>query len=49
MDAHGKNRAVTVLLSLLPIKAANTTIMHINGQVTGELPYLHDHKSLMLR
>jgi hypothetical protein len=40
---------VTVLLSLLPIKAPNMTVMHINGPVTDELPYLHDHKSLTIR
>jgi len=48
VDAHAKNGAVTVLLSLLPIKAANTHVMHNNDQVTCELPYLQDHKSLML-
>jgi hypothetical protein len=40
---------VTVLLSLLPIKAANTSVMHNNDEVTGELLYLHNHKSLTLR
>jgi len=49
VDAYAKNGAVTVLQSLLPIKAANTTVMHINAQVTGDLPYLHDHKLLTLR
>jgi len=49
VDAHAKNGAVTVLLSLLPIKAANTCVMHNNDQVTGELPYLQDHKLLTLR
>jgi len=48
VSAHAKNGAVTVLLSLLPIKAASTSVMHNNDQVTGELPYLQDHKSLML-
>ena len=37
-----------MLLSLSPLKAANTSDMNNNAQVTGELPYLQDHKSLML-
>jgi hypothetical protein len=48
VDAHAKNGAVTVLVSLLPIEAANTSVMHNNDQVTGELPYLQDDKSLTL-
>jgi len=48
VDAHAKNGAVTVLLSYLPINAANTSVMHKNDQVTGELTYLQDHKSLTL-
>jgi hypothetical protein len=38
-DAHVKNGVVTMLLSLLPIQAANTSVMQNNDQVTGELPY----------
>jgi hypothetical protein len=38
-----------MLQSLMPIKAANTSVMPNNDKVTGELPYLQDHKSLMLR
>jgi hypothetical protein len=49
VDAHVKNGAVTVWLFLLPIKAANTLVMHNNYQVTIEIPYLQDHKSLGLR
>jgi len=48
VNAHAKNGAVTVLLSLLPMKAANTSIMHKNDQVTGQLPFLKDHKSMTL-
>ena len=48
VDAHAKTGAVTLLLSLLPIEAANTSVMHNNDQVTGDLPYLQDHKSLTL-
>jgi hypothetical protein len=36
------------LLSFWPIKAANISGMYNNDQVTGELLYLQDHKSLML-
>ena len=49
MDAHAKNGAMTVLLCLLPITAANTSGMHNINQVTGELQYLQDHKLLTLR
>jgi len=49
VDAHTMNGAVTMLLSGLPTKAANTSVMHKNDQVTGELPYLQDHESLTLR
>jgi len=42
------NGAVTMLLSLWPIKAANMSVMLNNDQVTGELLYLQDHKSLTL-
>jgi len=49
VDAHAKNGALTVLLSLLPIEAANTSVMHNIDQVTGELLYLQHHKSLTLR
>jgi len=49
VDAHSKNGAVTALLSLLPITAANMSVMHNNDQVTSELPYLQDQKSLTLR
>jgi len=48
VDPHAENGAVTVLLSLLPIEAANTSIMHNNDQGTSELPYLQDHKLLTL-
>ena len=48
-DAHSQNGAVTVWLSLLPIKAANTSVMHNSDQITVELPYIQNHKSLILR
>jgi len=38
VDTHAKNGEVTVLLSLLPLDAANISVMHNNDQVTGELP-----------
>ena len=40
---------MTVLLSLLPREAANRSVIHNIDQVTGELLYLQDHKSLTLR
>jgi len=49
VDAHAKNGAVTVLLSVLPINAASTSVTHNNNHVMGELPYIQDHESLMLR
>jgi len=49
VDAHTKIGALTVLLSLLPIEAANTSVMHNIDQVTGALRFLQDHKSLTLR
>jgi hypothetical protein len=49
VDPHAKNGAATVLLSLLPIKATNMSVMHNNYQVTGDLPYLQDPKLLTLR
>jgi len=36
-----------VLLSLLPIKAANTLIIYKNNQITYLLPELQDRKLLM--
>jgi pyridoxine 5'-phosphate synthase PdxJ len=35
-----------VLLFLLPIKAANTLVMHNREQIASELTYLQDQKSL---
>jgi len=46
---HSRNGAVSVLLSLSPINAANRCLMSDNNQVTGELSYLQDHKLSMLR
>jgi len=48
VDDHSQNWAVSVLLSLLPINAANTSVMHNSEQITVQLPYLQDHKSLRL-
>jgi len=39
---------MTVSLSLLPVKAANTSGMHKSDQITVELRYLQNHRSLML-
>jgi len=46
VDAHSQNGAVTLLLSFLPIKAANTSLMHNSNQITVYLLYLQNHKSL---
>jgi len=48
IDPHIQNGAVTVSLSLFPIKAANTLIMHNSEQLTFYLPYLQDQKSWTL-
>jgi len=45
VDTHFQNGAVTVSLTLLPIKASNMMVMWISDQVDLELPYLHDRKS----
>jgi len=39
---------VTVLLFQLLIQAANASVMHNSDQLTFQLPYLPDQKSLML-
>jgi hypothetical protein len=48
MDAHPQNGVVMVLLSVLTMRAANTSVMHNSDQITVELPYLQNHQSLML-
>jgi len=48
VDPHLQNGAVPVLLSLLPIKTANTSVRNNSDQITVWLPYLHIHKSLTL-
>jgi hypothetical protein len=49
IDTLFLNRVVIVLQSILPIKAANTSVMHNSDQLTVQLLYLPDQKSLMLR
>ena len=34
IDTHSQNGAVTVLLAVLPIQAANTSVMHKSDQIT---------------
>jgi len=48
IDAHLQNVALTVLAALLAIKDANTLVMHNSKQITVQLPYLQDVKSLTL-
>jgi len=42
IDTHFQNGAVTVLLTVLPIKAANTSVMDSSNQINGQLPYWKD-------
>jgi len=49
VDTHFHNGAVTVSLSVFPIKTANTFILNGRSQISTELPYLQDQKSLTLR
>jgi len=44
VDAHSHNGAVTVLLSLVPITAANTLVLPNSDQITIQIPYLQEHK-----
>ena len=48
VDAHFQDGAEMVLLSLLPIKGGNTSIMCIHYQMAFLLPDLHDRKLLTL-
>jgi len=48
IEAHSKNGAITMLLSLSPITAANMSVMNNSDQITGVLPYLQDHELLTL-
>jgi len=43
VDPHSKSGAVLMVLSLLPIKAAITSIMNDSDEIPGELRYLQDH------
>jgi len=49
IDAHFQNVAVTVSISLLPIKAANTLVMDNSEQLSLQLTYLWHKISLTLR
>jgi hypothetical protein len=48
VDADAKNGVATPVSSLLPLKAANTSVMDNNDQLTGELPDLQEYKLLTL-
>jgi len=48
VDAHSQNEVVTVLESVVHIKAANMSVMHNSDQIIVQLPYLQDHKLLTL-
>jgi len=47
--AHFLNGAVTVSLSVVPIKTANMLILNGRSRISTELPYLQNHISLTLR
>jgi len=47
-DTHCHDWAGSVSLSIWSMKAANTSSMHQNGQVSNQLPDLQDQKSLTL-
>jgi len=47
-NKHFQDPAVTVALSLMPMKATNILVMHNSNHMTVELPYLQDRKSLTL-
>jgi len=49
IDPHVQNGAVTVLLTIFPIQAANISVVHSSNYITGQLWYLQDPKSLTLR
>jgi len=49
VDAHFHAGAGSALLSLFPIKAANTSLMTICNLSHHRLPMIHDYESLMLR
>ena len=42
VDAHFQNGAVTVSVFFLPIKVANTLVMHNSKQISFPLLYLND-------
>jgi len=48
VDSHFQHGAVTVSLSLLPIKAAYTLVMDNSEQIASQLTHLQDRKSFML-
>jgi hypothetical protein len=48
IDAYFLTGAVKLSLAVLPIKAANTTVMLDSAESTSELPYLQDQTSLTL-
>jgi len=48
VNAQSQNVAVTVLLSLLPNRAANTSVILNSDQITVQLPNLPDYKWLTL-
>jgi len=49
VGTHSQDAAGSMSLALLPLKAANISVIHHSDQIVVQLLYLHDHKSLTLR
>jgi hypothetical protein len=48
LDGNSQNVEVIVLLEVLPMKAANTSVMHNIQKITFQLLYLQTQQLLML-
>jgi len=49
IDIHFQNGAVTMLLSLWPVQAATTSVMHNSDHFAFQFPYSHSQQSFTLR
>jgi hypothetical protein len=47
-DAHFQNAAVTEVLAILPIKAANMVAIHSSYEITFQFPFIQDPQLLWL-
>jgi hypothetical protein len=48
VDTDSENRVVPILLSLSPIEASNSAVIHNRGRISIQLPYLQNQKLLTL-